>query len=104
MKYVLLPLSAFSLSITAAWWYLCKEPPDFSKVSEIWFQRMPSEFDGEQRPDNFRKEVFTYFYESNYFVAVREYRKWLHQRLAVPAALFILGLVLLLFCVKVSAR
>ncbi len=99
---VWLPLTAFILSISAAWWFLCKEPPDFSKVSEIWFQRMPTEFDGLKRPDNFRKEMYTYFYESNYFVAVREYRKWLHQRLAVPAALFVLGLILLLVCVSIS--
>jgi len=102
LYFVWLPLIAFILSIAAAWWFLCQESADWLESAKAWGQNMPAMVGEMKIPERFRKEMYLHLYERAYHNVLRDYRRWLHRRLAVPALLFVLGLVLLLVCVTIS--
>jgi len=102
LYFVWLPLIAFILSIAAAWWFLCQESADWLESTKAWGQNMPATVGEMKIPDRFQKEMYLHLYERAYHNVLRDYRRWLHQRLAVPSSLFVLGLVLLLICVAIS--
>jgi hypothetical protein len=102
LYFVWLPLIAFISSIAAAWWFLCQESTDWLESAKAWGQNMPATVGEMKVPERFRKEMYLHLYERAYHNVLRDYRKWLHQRLAVPASLFVFGLVLLLVCVAIS--
>lgn len=99
-----LPLIAFILSIAAAWWFLCQQEPDWNTILEAWHQDLPKIIGEVEVPDRFRKEIYLHLYERIFYLAIRNYRLWLHMRLIVPASLFVLGLGLLLACVAFSGE
>jgi hypothetical protein len=102
LHFVWLPLMAFILSIGSAWWFLCQESTDWLESAKAWGQNMPANVGEMKIPERFRKEMYLHLYERAYHNVLREYRHWLHRRLAVPASLFVVGLVLLLVCVAIS--
>lgn len=102
LYFVWLPLVAFILSIATAWWFLCQESTDWLDAAKAWGQNMPTTIGETKIPNRFRKEMYLHLYERAYHNVLRDYRCWLHRRLAVPASLFVLGLVLLLVCVAIS--
>jgi hypothetical protein len=102
LRFVWLPLVAFIFSIASAWWFLCQDSADWLESAKMWGEGMPNEVNGIKIPERFRKEMHLHLYERSYHNVIRDYRRWLHSRLAVPASLFVLGLVFLLVSVTVS--
>jgi hypothetical protein len=102
LYFVWLPLIAFILSIATAWWFLCLDATDWMDAAKAWGANMPASVGEIKTPDHFRKEMYLHLYERAYHNVLRDYRRWLHRRLAVPASLFVVGLVLLLICVAIS--
>lgn len=99
---VWLPLLAFIASIAGAWWILWQRQPDWFIVAEKWGQNVPKKVGETEVPENLRKEMHLHLYERIFYMDVRSYRLWLHQLLIVPVSFFMLGLMLLLFCVVIS--
>jgi len=90
------------LSHSSQWWFLCQESADWLESAKLWGQNMPTTVGDMKIPERFRKEMHLHLYERSYYNVLRDYRRWLHQRLIMPASLFVVGLVLLLSCVAVS--
>jgi hypothetical protein len=101
---VWLPFVALTLSIAAAWWYLCQEPPDYYAEIDAWHRGLPAKVGDIEIPNRLRKEMLAHQYERIYSHSLRLYRQWLHRCLAIPIILFVIGLMLLLLCVSVSGR
>jgi len=71
-------------------------------AAKAWGAGMPASVGETKTPDRFQKEMYLHLYERAYHNVLRDFRRWLHRRLAVPAALFVVGLVLLLLCGAIS--
>lgn len=99
---VWLPLIAFILSIASAWWFLCQEATDPLDAVKAWYQNMPETVGDKQVPDRFPHDMYLHLFERAYHNVLRDYRQWLHRGLAVPALLFMAGLLLLLICVAIG--
>jgi len=102
LQLVWMPLVAFIFSVAAAWWFLCQQEPDWNAVLESWSQNMLEKVGDSVIPERLKKEMYLHIFERRYYLAVRDYRQWLHRRLAVPSSLFVVGLIMLLVSVAVS--